>query len=57
MSYIFESCTSWTSADKKEIKIIVWYLIPQGKGRKRRLSFEFFNTQIEADNFIKTLKR
>lgn len=57
MLNIFKSCTPWTSADKKENKIVVWYLIPQGRGRRRRLNFELFNTQTEADNFIKTLKR
>lgn len=56
MLYIFKSCTQWTSEDKKENKIVVWYLIPQGRGRRRRLNFEFFNTQTEANKFIQTLK-
>ena len=53
MKNIFKSCTQWTS----ENKIVVWYLIPQGRGRRRRLNFELFNTQTEADKFIQTLKR
>lgn len=54
--YIYKTHHEYMSEDKQR-KIIVWYYIPQGRGRKRQLSFDFFNNQKEADCFIEQLKR